>query len=310
MQPSFNLITYKKSNAFWNDTIIEFENVVLNDPLSRKIYNRYILFGRILRRLLHYRYLNRILSIFRLSQKRNFIILMGPHFHNCLPYFHTTPNNSIYLFDAWPENHHLIFQALDSFPVKNIFVSSSAITEMLQKRNKKCNFIWMPEGIDTDQYKFRAYKNKDIDIISIGRKYKKYEEMVSGILDSQGKKYAFDDFSTRQSFIDALSRSKISICIPRCIIDPEHTNGVPTMTIRYLQSIASKCLILGSAPQEMIDLFGYNPVIEIDNNDPQKQIIDILDNFDAYIPVIERNYEHVKQHHTWFHRFQEIKKYL
>lgn len=310
MKPNFNLITYKKANKFWNDTIIEFENVVFSDPLSNKIYNRHILFGRILKRLLHYIYFSKILRIFQLSQKRNFIILMGPQFHNCLPYFHTSLNNSIYLFDAWPKNHHLIFQALDSFPVKNIFVSSSVITEMLQKSDKKCNFIWIPEGIDIDQYKFRNYINKDIDVIEIGRKYKKYEKMVSVILDSHRKKYSFDDFPTRQNFIDGLSRSKISICIPRCINDPENTSGVPTMTIRYLQSIASKCLILGIAPKEMIDLFGYNPVIEIDNNDPQKQIIDILDNFDTYIPLIERNYEHVKQNHTWFHRFQEIKKYF
>ena len=80
--------------------------------------------------------------------------------------------------------------------------------------------------------------------------------------------------------------------------------------MRYLQSMASKCLILGHAPAEMIKLFGYNPVIEIDWDHAEEQIEDILQHFHLHIPLIERNYKAVLANHTWVHRFHQIKKIL
>jgi spore maturation protein CgeB len=87
---------------------------------------------------------------------------------------------------------------------------------------------------------------------------------------------------------------------------PERAENIETMTVRYLQSMASKCLILGKAPEEMIDLFGYNPVIEVDMNEPVKQIIDLLNHFEEYIPLIEKNYSVVIKQHTWQNRWEKI----
>jgi hypothetical protein len=74
--------------------------------------------------------------------------------------------------------------------------------------------------------------------------------------------------------------------------------------------MASKCLIVGHAPAEMIKLFGYNPVIEIDWDQAEEQIEDILQHFHLHIPLIERNYKAVLANHTWVHRFHQIKKIL
>ena len=82
------------------------------------------------------------------------------------------------------------------------------------------------------------------------------------------------------------------------------------MTIRYLQSMAAKCLILGHAPKEMIDLFGYNPVVEIEMSDPVGQLQSLLNSFSDYIPLIEKNFNKVASEHTWPHRWQQISSIL
>ena len=79
------------------------------------------------------------------------------------------------------------------------------------------------------------------------------------------------------------------------------------MTMRYLQSIVSKCLIVGQAPKEMIELFGYNPVIEIDWTAPENQITSILNHYNEYQYLIEKNYLMVVNNHTWKHRWILIK---
>jgi hypothetical protein len=79
------------------------------------------------------------------------------------------------------------------------------------------------------------------------------------------------------------------------------------MTNRYLQSMASKCLIVGCLPKEMLELFAYNPVVEIDRNAPIEQLKTILNNYSDYFPLIEKNYETVSKYHTWENRWKQIK---
>ena len=80
--------------------------------------------------------------------------------------------------------------------------------------------------------------------------------------------------------------------------------------MRYLQSMVSKCLVVGHAPAELTALFGYNPVVELDMHDPAAHILALLDDPREYATLIERNYETVVQHHTWHHRWAMIAKVL
>jgi hypothetical protein len=36
------------------------------------------------------------------------------------------------------------------------------------------------------------------------------------------------------------------------------------MTLRYLEAIASKTLVLGQSPRELVELFGFDPVVVAD----------------------------------------------
>ena len=85
---------------------------------------------------------------------------------------------------------------------------------------------------------------------------------------------------------------------------------VDMLTMRYFQSFASKALVLGHCPDLLKELFGYDPVVEADLEDPCTQVTDILDNYSAYQGLVERNYKTLLEGHTFSHRWGEMKRVL
>jgi hypothetical protein len=249
--------------------------------------------------------------------KSIFAILMGLDKQKYQPHAdYTSHARMVYLFDAWPKEYHRIIRFVNEFKIDHVFVSASRSADDLNDLLNRKMFHHVPEGIDPAAYKYARYDQKNIDVLALGRKYDKYHERILPALQRLDRTYMFEVvkghiiFPDREGLIDGLARTKISVCVPVSITHPERSGHVETMTMRYLQSIASKCLILGHAPTEMITLFGYNPVIEIDWDNAEAQIEDLLKHFHAHIPLIERNYRELVSKHTWSHRFQQIKGIL
>jgi hypothetical protein len=241
-----------------------------------------------------------------------FIVLMGTwNFEQCMPYFMAKGKKYVYLFDAWPVIHKNIIKLVNRWKVTHVFVSSKQVAELLNSYNSKCQFHWIPEGIDLSFYKYESYANKTIDVLQLGRKYDKYHESIVAHLNAEGIIYLYEKvkgeiiFPKRADFINGLANTKISICFPSSLTHPERSMGIETLTNRYLQSMASKCLIVGHAPEELIELFGYNPVVEANMINPGIQIVSILKDFDSYIPLIEKNYLKLLEH-TWVKRWEKI----
>jgi hypothetical protein len=240
---------------------------------------------------------------------------MGYNPNLSLPYFFFEGSKNLFIFDAWPSTHDKIIDFANDFQICNIFVSSLQSSEMLKRYDSNCNFHWIPEGIDIKQYKFYDYKLKDIDVLQFGRKYDVYHNKIVNFLKDKGKIYLYEKqkgeiiFPEREDFISGLARTKISICFPSSITHPQRAEGIETMTIRYLQSMASKCLIIGIAPKEMMTIFGCNPIIDVDLNDPVNQLQTIMDNYENYWSLIEKNYVNLSNH-TWQKRWEQIYKII
>lgn len=249
--------------------------------------------------------------------KSLFTILMGIDKRKYLPHADRTSHaRMIYLFDAWPKEYQRIVRFITDYRIDNVFVSARQSADDLNALVNKNLFHYVPEGVDPSVYRYARYDAKDIDVLALGRKHDRYHERILPALQRNDRTYLYEVlkghiiFPDRKGLIDGLARTKISICVPGSITHPERSGHVETMTMRYLQSMASKCLIVGHAPAEMIKLFGYNPVIEIDWDHAEDQIEDILQHFHFHIPLIERNYKEVLANHTWSHRFHQIKKIL
>ena len=248
------------------------------------------------------------------GQKKDasFAALMGLTFDFLLPRFYLSRCNYVYMFDAWPRFHHLIVKHAEFLNIRIIFFSSREVTRRFNKFQLKVKGFWIPEGIDVNEYLWYGYNNKDIDVLEFGRKYDFYHALIREKLKDSGKVHLYEVkkgeviFKTNEEFLKGLARSKITICVPSNVTHPERPEDISTMTLRYLQSMASKCLIVGIMPEEMKELFNYTPIIEIDLNDPAGQLIDLLNNFDSFIPLIEKNHEEVKSFHTWGIRTEKM----
>lgn len=315
------ILGHKKNPHVSLDTVFEFERAILADERIHRIvypfaskpafyaWSMLHMAGRHAVNLAKPMFGDRVFSG---GDRDYFVVLMGAVFSKCAPYFMLSGRKSIYLFDAWPSDHEKIIKFINFWQIDNVFLSSSQATEMLSASVRECNFYWLPEAINPSLYRASPYAEKDIDVLQFGRKYDAYHELIRKPLERDGKVYRYEQtkgeivFATREEFVDGLARSKVSICVPSNITHPERSGDIETMTVRYLQSMTSKCLIVGHAPKEMINLFGYNPVIEIDMKDPVNQLQFVLNNFNQYVSLIEKNYATVADNHSWHNRWKEI----
>jgi hypothetical protein len=80
------------------------------------------------------------------------------------------------------------------------------------------------------------------------------------------------------------------------------------MSLRFLEVIASGAIPLGRCPREMRDLFGYNPVIEIDESDPEGQLDRLLGGIDELTGLRERNLETLLRVAPWERRADDIRE--
>ncbi|MDQ3082947.1 MAG: glycosyltransferase, partial [Gemmatimonadota bacterium] len=245
-----------------------------------------------------------------------FAVMMELDTGRIAPWFRRTARKSVYMFDAWPPRHPAILKFVADWGVQFAFVSSRQAAERLGKVSERCTFIWVPEGVDPGRYQRRSSLERDIDVLQLGRKFDTHHALIAPALERAGRSYVYERekgkiiFPVRQQFIDGLARSRISICVPSSLTHPERAGDIETMTIRYLQSMASKCLVLGHAPAEMVDLFGYNPVVEIDDTNAAGQVLDLLANYESYQPLIEKNYAAVTSEHTWDKRWNRMAELL
>lgn len=246
------------------------------------------------------------------NNKISFSILIGSSFGSLIPFVFLFSKNFIYMYDAWPRFHKAIAKNAKILNIKIIFFSSYKATNLFNELNSGIKGMWIPEGINIDEYHYEPFKSRKIDVVEFGRKYEVYHDKIVSILKTNNYSHFFEKnkgevvFRSRLEFLNGLSQSKISICIPSNITHPERAEGISSMTLRYLQSMASKCLIVGILPEEMKILFDYIPIIEIDLENASSQILDILSNYESYIPLVERNYEEIKKFHTWDIRTEKI----
>ena len=253
----------------------------------------------------------------KINREVRLSVTIGPDFS---PVFNGAKKTrrAMYFFDCWPVNNKWVIEFSRIFGISQIFFSAKQAADSFNKAKGKrtqTKGTWIPEGVKVENYKSFPYEEKSIDVLEFGRRYEQYHLQIRDVLQEAGYSHAYAQkgkllFPDEQAFIEGLAKSKISICFPSSITHPERSGNVSTMTLRYLQSMAAKCLIVGKMPYDMQYLFDYVPVVEIDEHDPGAQIVDILKHYDQYIPLIEKNYETVAQQHDWKNRLEAITKEL
>ncbi|MEE3384324.1 MAG: hypothetical protein VZR36_04480 [Prevotella sp.] len=216
------------------------------------------------------------------------------------------------LWDCWPDLYEKTEKWFVKYNVKSAVFTSSQTANVFRNKFPRMNILTISEGIETCLYNGeKTLKEREIDFLSFGRVCKMVDDnrFPSGIrvLSSKNEK---DALATRDDLISALSNSRITLCVPRCDNQPEIAKGVETLTQRYWECMLSGVLIIGRAPQELIDIIGYDPVIKIDNNNLYSLVKEIIDNVETYQELANKNKMAAMQYADWNLRIKAIRNWL
>ena len=230
-------------------------------------------------------------------------------FSRTFPYFTRDADMRVWwTYDVWQPDYPRVEKLVREGKINLLLLSSHQATEHFYKlKIPGCTVDWVPETINVEDYKHKPWNERSIHVLSFGRGWQKYhDKIVEGCRENQinyiSQSTSEDHdvalhglkrnllFPGWTDFINGLADTQICICFPRAVTHPQLAGNVSTLTVRYLQAMASKCLILGAAPLDIPYLLNYNPVIEVDWSNPVGQIKDIMAHPAEWQELVEKNY--------------------
>lgn len=222
------------------------------------------------------------------------------------------------LWDCWPGYWDATEKWFRKHNVKTAIFTSSQTAEHFRSVFPKMNIIHCPEAIDAKKYKAgKPLKDRSIDYLEFGRcsrviDLSKLDPSIK-VLSSKNEQ---STLATREQLIDALADSKITIALTRQDNQPHIAQGIDTLTQRYWECMLSGIVIIGRAPQELIDLIGYNPVVNSPSPSQRGDvdylsfIKDILSHIEDYQELVDKNRKTALKMGDWKERMDSLSRRL
>ncbi len=212
-------------------------------------------------------------------------------------------------WDCWPCYFDKTRDWLKLHHVKTAIFSSRQTAERMQEALPNINIIWCAEAVDDSVYdKGNLLKDREIDLLEFGRSNdrivnaEKLEQVKIGenglnhVCTKQNGKFIY----TNEQLYQAMGNAKVTIALPRSMTQPEIAGDIETLTQRYWECMFSRMVMVGHAPQELIDFIGYNPVIELRNDiSPEELLREVLGHVEDYQGLVEKNLETAQCLGSW-----------
>lgn len=216
-------------------------------------------------------------------------------------------------FDCWPGEYDKWESFFRRIRVRLAFVSARESAREMQRRLPSAKIVWSPEAVDPSIYNpLKSLSERSISVLELGRRHEAFHQVLLQPLADREWIHLFEKtrglkiFRTRDELTAGYGDSKVSVCFPASVTDPSSSGGLETATYRYFESIASKCVLYGHAPAELVELFGFNPVIEAPPDLDVSHLIFVLRNIEDYQDMVEANYARLLEVGTWSVRAREI----
>lgn len=219
-------------------------------------------------------------------------------------------------WDCWPRYFEKTCRWLRKHGVRTAIFSSRQTAEKMQERFsgkhkgwQKIDVIWCAEAVDDSVYQQgKLLKERTVDLLEFGRSNDKVVSSgklagvkINGsplqhVCTKQNGKFIY----TNEQLYEAMGNAKVTIALPRSITQPEIAGDIETLTQRYWECMFSRMVMVGHAPQELIDFIGYNPVIKLnDKISPEEQIADVIEHIEDYQSLVDKNYETAERLGSW-----------
>jgi hypothetical protein len=231
----------------------------------------------------------------------------------------------VYIFDPWPSKIQVLRRYRNIWNMcDRIFVSFPWVVD-LYSQHVECPVEYMPQAIDSDRFHpFR--EDRPIHVLSVGRRLNAVHDHLIDISTQHDLWYHFSeaaspralDLADSQFLLGRLSQAaRIQICWPVEVTDiesprPGFSQGSPSpITVRWFEAAACGSVVLGSRPQssEFDDLFPYEGFVR------ELQTTSRVDIESVVLSALRDEHDrdqrralanHVRMHHTWRRRCEEI----
>jgi hypothetical protein len=232
-------------------------------------------------------------------------------------YFDTFPDYALYevipfVWDCWPCYEEKMCKWLERHDVRTAIFTSAQTAERMRERFPQMNIMWCAEAVDASLYKEgKTLVERGIDLLEFGRSNEKVfnvalPETIKHVCTKVNEEFIY----TNEQLYDAMGDAKVTITLPRSMTQPEIAGDIETLTQRYWECMLSRMVMLGHAPKELVELIGYNPVIELDTINAIDQLKDILTHIEDYQSLVDKNRETAIRMGDWTVRMREIMKWL
>lgn len=250
-----------------------------------------------------------------LSSRREALLVPGAGYPDSFawPYAYTHEIVPM-LWDVWPRYWPRLISSLKRHHVRTFLCTSSRVCEHVRQELPRVHAVHVPEGIDPAGYlPGKDLRERPVDLLELGRRMpffhraalracREHPERTHLYPAAEGP-LLFPDF---RSLCEGLASAKITVSYPRCDTHPEMAGEVETLTQRYWECMLSRTLPAGRAPQELIDLLGYNPVMEVDERNAHEQITRLLTDIDSFQDLVDKNYRAALRHASWSTRLSAL----
>ena len=231
-------------------------------------------------------------------------------------------------WDCWPRYFEKTCRWLRKHRVRTAIFSSRQTAEKMQERfsgkNKgwqRINVIWCPEAVDDSVYqKGMLLKDRNIDLLEFGRSNDKVfkADQLKSVFDNKNRnlnhvctKQNGKFIYTNEQLYQAMGNAYVTIALSRSMTQPEMGGDIETLTQRYWECMFSRMVMVGHAPQELVDFIGYNPIIELrDDISAEALIRDVLEHVEDYQALVDKNRETAERNGSWNMRMKWLMEEL
>ena len=173
---------------------------------------------------------------------------------------------------------------------------------------------------DSVYQKGMLLKDRNIDLLEFGRSNDKVfkADQLKSVFDNKNRnlnhvctKQNGKFIYTNEQLYQAMGNAKVTIALPRSMTQPEMAGDIETLTQRYWECMFSQMVMVGHAPQELVDFIGYNPIIELrDDISAEALIRDVLEHVEDYQVLVDKNRETAERIGSWDMRMKWLMEEL
>jgi hypothetical protein len=239
--------------------------------------------------------------------------LLGPAERQLIPYG-LRGRTAWYVWDCWPTAERRWASMFERWQPAFVFFTARAAAEYWGPRLPFARVVWSPEAVEPSVYPpGQRLVGRSVVLTEMGRRHPGFHVRAAEHMTRRNATHLFSTqeqrflFPSRDSLAQGLADSVASVCYPGALSDPSGRTGPwETMTHRYLEAAATRTLIVGAIPSEMIDLFGFTPGLNINPDSPGEILDKLIDDPGQFQDLVDRTYRRLLEVGTWDVRVAQI----